>query len=89
MRNGPGEVVSRRTPFAIRHWRFAVVFLMALGLRAGYGGVQLYRSTDRTALTFPDEQQYWTMARGLRQGGPLADELGFCSFLFAKPLDVS
>ena len=79
MRNGPGEVVSRRTPFAIRHWRFAVVFLMALGLRAGYGGVQLYRSTDRTALTFPDEQQYWTMARGLRQGGPLTDELGFCA----------
>jgi len=79
MRNGPSEVVSRRTPFAIRHWRFAVVFLIALGLRAGYGGVHLCRSADRTALTFPDEQQYWTMARGLRQGGPLTDELGFCA----------
>jgi hypothetical protein len=47
-----------------------------LGLRAGYGGLQMYRA-DPTALTFPDEQQYWLMARGLRQGQPLTDELGF------------
>ena len=57
--------------------RLLLVFLIALGLRAAYGGVQMYRTADPAALTFPDEEQYWMMAQALRQGQPLTDELGF------------
>jgi len=57
--------------------RLLLVFLVALFLRAAYGSLQMWRTGDATALTFPDEQQYWLMARSLWQGEPLTDELGF------------
>lgn len=57
--------------------RLLLILVVALVLRAGYGGVQMWRAPDPAALTFPDEEQYWTMAQALRQGQPLTDELGF------------
>ena len=57
--------------------RLLIVFAVALVLRAGYGGLQLVKADDPTALTFPDEQQYWMMAQALRDGQLLTDELGF------------
>ena len=54
-----------------------VVFLVALGLRAGWGIYQLTRAEDPTVLEFPDEVQYWSMAQSLRAGEGLQDELGF------------
>jgi hypothetical protein len=57
--------------------RLYALFILALALRAGYGGVQVWRSGDAAGLTFPDEQQYWQMSRELRGGGRLTDELGF------------
>ena len=57
--------------------RLLLIFVVALLLRAGYGGVQMWRAPDPAAVTFPDEEQYWTMAQALRQGRPLTDELGF------------
>jgi len=53
------------------------VFAAALCLRAGFGLFQMLRAEDPAALTFPDEQQYWSMARDLRAGRPMTDELGF------------
>ena len=54
-----------------------VVFLLALGLRAGWGVYQLVRAEDPTTLEFPDEVQYWSTAQSLRAGEGLRDEFGF------------
>lgn len=54
-----------------------VVFLLALGLRAGWGVYQLARAENPSALEFPDEVQYWSMAQSLCAGDGLQDELGF------------
>ena len=72
---GGGVTCGRNEHLAIPH--LLLVFLVALFLRGAYGGLQMWRASDPAALTFPDEQQYWTMARSLRQGEPLTDELGF------------
>ncbi len=50
---------------------------LALVSRAGWGGVSFIRAHDMSALEFPDEEQYWLMARSLQVGEGLRDELGF------------
>jgi 4-amino-4-deoxy-L-arabinose transferase-like glycosyltransferase len=55
----------------------AVVFLVALVMRAGWGTVRHMRMPQGENLEFPDEQQYWSMATALRTGNGLPDELGF------------
>ena len=54
-----------------------MVFLLALGMRAGWGGYRHVQAHGAQALEFPDEQQYWSTSRGLRAGVGLRDELGF------------
>jgi len=59
-------------------WRsLIVIFVLALLMRAAWGMVRYIRAEDPTALEFPDEEQYWMMARSLRVGEGLKDELGF------------
>jgi hypothetical protein len=53
------------------------IFLLALLLRAGWGAVALVQADDSFALEFPDEQQYWLIARSFWAGDGLRDELGF------------
>lgn len=54
-----------------------VVFLIALAARAGWGLYRVVQAGDPSALEFPDEVQYWEMARSLWSGSGLRDELGF------------
>jgi hypothetical protein len=54
-----------------------IVLVVALSARAGWGTWRMVRASDAAALEFPDEEQYWHMARSLRTGGGLVDELGF------------
>ena len=81
-----GEYRMRRPPrlvfpsFAIRYSSFGIyltVFAVALAVRAGLGTFQLLQAETPTALEFPDEQQYWQIARSLAEGQGLRDELGF------------
>jgi hypothetical protein len=59
-------------------WRWWVtVFIAAFAVRAAWGTTRLIRADDPTALEFPDEEQYWMMARSLWNGEGLKDELGF------------
>ena len=53
------------------------VFTLALVLRAGFGIALLVRAEDPSALTYPDEEQYWMIATSLWHGEGLVDELGF------------
>lgn len=53
------------------------VFLAAFLARAGFGVVRLVRSTEATALEFPDEHQYWHIAASMARGEGMRDELGF------------
>jgi 4-amino-4-deoxy-L-arabinose transferase-like glycosyltransferase len=57
--------------------RFAAVFAIALAARAGWGVFRMMRSPEPAALEFPDEEQYWMMARSFAEGHGLRDELGF------------
>lgn len=59
-----------------RWWCYAAVFLVALGLRAGWGTIQMSRGTGTGALQFPDEQWYWQMATSFREGRGLVGEFG-------------
>ena len=68
---------SSRVPRTIRIRLYALVFLVALLVRAGWGVYRLARCDDPAALEFPDEAQYWQMAASLRAGDGLQDELGF------------
>ena len=75
---GPQRSVPRRgTRLELSFRHLAALFVLALVVRAGYGGLRMSRSGDAAALSFPDEQQYWLMSRELRAGGLLTDELGF------------
>lgn len=58
-----------------RTW--AWIFFIAFIARAGWGIYRWHTSGDGQALEFPDEQQYWRMARSLTAGDGLADEFGF------------
>jgi len=59
-------------------WRSLIaIFFVALLMRAAWGTTRFVRSIDPTALEFPDEEQYWMMARSLWIGEGLKDELGF------------
>ncbi len=73
--------VSNRYPHqhvrSIPRWWLLSVFVVALLLRGGWGVVRLAGLDDPSALEFPDEQQYWSMASSLRIGEGLQDELGF------------
>ena len=53
------------------------IFLLALVLRAAWGTFQMIRAVDATALSLPDEQQYWLIAQSMHRGAGLQDELGF------------
>jgi hypothetical protein len=53
------------------------VFVLALAARGAWGTWQLVRAENTAALEFPDEDQYWLMARSLANGDGLKDELGF------------
>ena len=53
------------------------VFVLALTARAGWGVYRLMTAPDAQALEFPDEEQYWRMARSLAAGHGLVDEFGF------------
>ncbi|MDO8631663.1 MAG: glycosyltransferase family 39 protein [Phycisphaerales bacterium] len=53
------------------------VFAVALAARAGWGVFRMMRSPEPVALEFPDEEQYWMMARSFAEGHGLRDELGF------------
>lgn len=55
----------------------SVLFLLAFTARAGWGLWRESRSEHGGALEFPDEVQYWNMARSLHDGKGLQDELGF------------
>ncbi len=68
---------SQRETTRLGRLPLTVVFVTALLLRAGYGGLTLVRADDPAHLAFPDEQQYWMMAQSLYAGGLLTDELGF------------
>ncbi|MFH1109543.1 MAG: hypothetical protein V1790_10160 [Planctomycetota bacterium] len=59
-------------------WRaYATIFVVALLVRAAWGATQFIRADDPTILEFPDEEQYWMMARSFWEGEGLKDELGF------------
>jgi hypothetical protein len=59
-------------------WRaYAAIFVVALLVRAAWGATRFIRADDPTILEFPDEEQYWMMARSLWEGEGLKDELGF------------
>lgn len=59
-----------------RRW-LAILFLVALAMRAGWGAYRLAGSADPNAREFPDEVQYWRMAESLSAGEGLRDEFGF------------
>ena len=54
-----------------------VVFVAALGVRVGWGVLQLARASDPLALEFPDEVDYWSLAESLARGDGLVGEHGF------------
>jgi len=54
-----------------------LVFAVALVARCGWGVYRMATTADPTVLEFPDEVQYWEMARSLWTGAGLRDELGF------------
>jgi len=59
-------------------WRgYATIFVVALLVRAAWGATQFIRADELAILEFPDEEQYWMMARSLWEGEGLKDELGF------------
>lgn len=62
---------------SLPRWWLLSVFVVALLLRGGWGAVRLAGLDDPSALEFPDEQQYWSMASSLCIGEGLKDELGF------------
>jgi len=65
-------------PVKTIHWRcWLTIFVAALLMRAAWGTIRFVRADDPTALEFPDEEQYWMMARALWTGVGLRDELGF------------
>ncbi len=73
-------IASSQTALPARHkvWRdFVLIFIIALIARAGFGIVRLQRSADPAALEFPDEHQYWFMAKSMANGQGLRDEMGF------------
>lgn len=71
----PALTPLRSTKFA---WRsLAFVFVVALAARAGWGLVRPVHAANEVGLEFPDEQQYWSMAKAFRAGQGLPDELGF------------
>ncbi len=53
-----------------------MVFVVALGSRAGLNCYTMARLPEPTALTFPDEQQYWALAQSLHEGRGLIGEFG-------------
>lgn len=69
---------SLRRPSHRLTWpTWLLLFAVALGARAGWGTYRLIHAVDLSILEFPDEDQYWSMARSLRAGEGLTDELGF------------
>jgi len=73
-----GIVAKPYPPTGSPSWRLlATVFTVALAARAGWGVLRMARSAEPSALEFPDEEQYWMMARSLSEGHGLRDELGF------------
>ncbi len=71
----PALTLSRPTKSA---WRsLALVFVVALTARTGWGLIRPVHAGHESGLQFPDEQQYWSMAEALRAGQGLPDELGF------------
>ena len=63
-------------PGSNRRW-WAIVFAVALLVRAGWGLFGIVAAEDPSRLEFPDERQYWSMAQSFRAGEGLRDELGF------------
>jgi hypothetical protein len=62
----------------MRSWRlYLCLFLIAFLLRGGVGTALMLRSGSADRLEFPDEEQYWLMARSFAAGQGLQDELGF------------
>lgn len=59
-----------------RRW-WLTIFVVALLMRAAWGTMRFVLAEDSTVLEFPDEEQYWMMARSLWNGEGLRDELGF------------
>ncbi len=57
--------------------RLVTIFVIAFLMRAAWGIICIIRADDPVALEFPDEEQYWMMARSLWNGEGLKDELGF------------
>jgi len=57
--------------------RWLTIFAVAFLMRAAWGTMRFLRADDPTVLEFPDEEQYWLMARSLWSGEGLKDELGF------------
>ena len=53
------------------------IFAFAVVVRAAWGLFRLSQAHDSFALEFPDEQQYWLLAKSLAGGEGLKDELGF------------
>jgi hypothetical protein len=65
-------------PVKTLHWRWwLTIFVAALLMRSAWGTTRFLRADDPTVLEFPDEEQYWMMARSLWNGEGLRDELGF------------
>lgn len=65
-------------PVKTLQWRWwLTIFVVALLMRSAWGMTRFLRADDPTVLEFPDEEQYWMMARSLWNGEGLRDELGF------------
>jgi len=61
---------------SIRHWN-VFLFAMAFTLRGGWSFIRAWQADFSPSLEFPDETQYWDMARSFWNGTGLRDELGF------------
>ena len=61
---------------SLRAWQLLAIFGLAVAARWGFLVMQGLGGEPST-LALPDEQQYWLMAQALRDGEPMADELGF------------
>lgn len=54
-----------------------LIFLLALLMRSGWGLVRVLRADDPTALEFPDELDYWSLAQSVVDGHGLVGEHGY------------
>ncbi len=68
----PGQLKSRES-----RWLIAVaIFLVALGLRAGFGLFFCHTPDSADSLQYEDEFWYWSIATSYHNGGGFVGEFG-------------